>query len=95
MGEMMEEDDRCKDQKEEILDVNEDDRVIANMNIEGMPWYTSSKPVYKKSEDSMEPLGKKETRNLIFSSMAAALFFGLIFIFVFFLIILFFTIIWR
>lgn len=95
MGEMMKEDDKRIDQKEEILDVNEDDRVIANMNIEGMPWYTSSKPVYKKSEDSIEPLGKKETKNLIFSSMAAALFFGLIFIFVFFLIILFFTIIWR
>ncbi len=94
MGEMMKEDDK-RDQKEDILDVNEDDRVIANMNIEGMPWYTSSKPVYKKSEDTIEPLGKKETRNLIFSSMAAALFFGLIFIFVFFLIILFFTIIWR
>lgn len=91
----MKEDDKQIDQKEEILDVNEDDRVIANMNIEGMPWYTSSKPVYKKSEDTIEPLGKKETKNLIFSSMAAALFFGLIFIFVFFLIILFFTIIWR
>ena len=92
---MMKEDDQRIEQKDEILDVNEDDRVIASMNIEGMPWYTSSKPVYKKSEDSIEPLGKKETRNLIFSSMAAALFFGLIFIFVFFLIILFFTIIWR
>ncbi len=92
---MMKEDDQRIEQKDDILDVNEDDKVIANMNIEGMPWYTSSKPVYKKSEGSIEPLGKKETRNLIFSSMAAALFFGLIFIFVFFLIILFFTIIWR
>ncbi|MFT4143983.1 MAG: hypothetical protein QM644_05955 [Mobilitalea sp.] len=94
MGEMMKEDEKQIDQKKEILDVDEDNRVIANMNIEGMPWHTSSKPVYKKSEESIEPLGKKETRNLIFSSMAAALFFGFIFIFIFFLFILFFTKIW-
>ncbi len=47
----------------------DDDRVIANMNVEGMPWYNPN----KSDVDINNNLSKKDTIKLLFSSLRAAL----------------------
>lgn len=53
---------------------DDDGRVVAGMNIDGMPWYTEKKvkslPSYAPNE---EPLSIKETFHLIFGALGAAL----------------------
>ena len=86
---------------------NNDDRVIANMNIEGMPWYsydkntTTASPSHSHEEEQKaspyayeEPLDKKETRTIIGSALLAGLMIGGIFLLGAFLFILFCNFIW-
>lgn len=77
--------------KEEFVD---DGRTIANMNVEGTPWYNPVKP-----EKSTEPLGEvasvKETFAIIKGVLGAALLVGLIISGVFALLILFLCFIWK
>jgi hypothetical protein len=81
----------------------DDGRSIANMNVEGMPWF-SRRPKDKKNDRKTlkndeqaaidPPLTKKETRNLMISSVIAALVIGLIFLTAIFLFILFSLHVW-
>lgn len=46
---------------------DDDGRVIAKMNVDGMPWYDSISPKIKKDEsgEQIPPITKKETKKLI------------------------------
>lgn len=81
------------DQMEKAPD-SEDNRVIADMNIEGMPWYVKAKPLYEESSEPVPSLSKKELRRLTFSATLAALLVASVFLVVFFLFILFCVNIW-
>ena len=68
---------------------------VANMNVEGMPWYTKEVDEDERLRRLMEPtLTRKETRHLIFNAMLAALSVGFVFLFGLFLFILFCTKVW-
>ena len=57
---------------------DDDGRVVAKMNIDGMPWYTGA-PKTEESKQPLEPLSKRETFKLILNSMLSALMVALIF----------------
>lgn len=75
---------------------NDDNLVVANMNIEGMPWYSSSKPIYEETEGDMPlpELSKKELRRITLSATLAGLLVGSVFLIIFFLFIMFCVHIW-
>ena len=83
---------RNKEKKETFVD---DGRTIANMNVEGMPWYNPSKDIVK-SESAQEfgDLTAKEKRAMMRGILGAALLVGGIFIGGAFLFILFCTNVW-
>ncbi len=83
---------RNKEKKEKFVD---DGRTIANMNVEGMPWYNPSKDIVK-SESAQEfgDLTPKEKRAMMRGILGAALLVGAIFIGGAFLLILFCTNVW-
>ena len=59
--------------KKKVYD-DDDGRVIANMNIDGMPWYMDAeRKAKRKSESNFDDLSKKETRALVFGVMKAGL----------------------
>ncbi|MGF7142881.1 hypothetical protein HNQ56_001303 [Anaerotaenia torta] len=72
----------------------EEDRVIADMNIEGMPWHMQGKSLYPQSQEPQPPLTKKELWRLTFNATAAALLIAIIFLGAFFLFILFCIHVW-
>lgn len=94
---------RPSNHKKKKKDFKDDGRSIANMNVEGMPWY-ARRPKEKKNDRETSkrdepvaidpPLTKKETRNLMVSSVIAALVIGLIFLTAIFLFILFSLHVW-
>ena len=71
---------------------DDDGRTIANMNVEGMPWYSE-----KRSEKKMPmvELSKEEKRGLYSGIVKAVALVALVFVVVFFLLILFLTKIWS
>jgi hypothetical protein len=76
---------------------DDDGRVIANMNIEGTPWYVKKNPMQDKSlsgESSTEKTNNKETFYIIRGALAAALLIALVFVAVFFIFLLFCTQVW-
>lgn len=82
-----------KNKKQKFID---DGRTIADMNVEGMPWYN---PAAKKagtdaSKNELASLSGKETAAMIKGVMAAALLVAVIFIVVFLVFILFCKFIW-
>lgn len=81
--------------KESKPKFEDDGRTIANMNVEGMPWYNPSKDVSTGgSTQDFTDLTSKEKRAMMRGILAAALLVGLIFIGGAFLFILFCTQIW-
>ncbi len=82
----------------------DDGRSIADMNVDGMPWY--GRPIGfgrkkanrdRKTPEYIEhdpPLSPRETRNLMIQSVVAALVIGLIFLTALFLFILFSLHVW-
>lgn len=75
----------------------DDGRVIADMNIDGMPWSKRPKSIYKKSdnEDKDTPMLTKEERKMYTrSAVLAGLVVALIFIVIIFLFILFSINVW-
>ena len=59
--------------KKKVYD-DDDGRVIANMNVDGMPWYMAEERRRKRqSESNFDDLSKKETRALVFGAMKAGL----------------------
>lgn len=73
---------------------DEDNRVVADMNIEGMPWHLSGKPMYEESQEPLPELSKKELRRLTLSATLGGLLIGSVFVIVFFLFIAFCVYIW-
>ncbi len=73
----------------------DDGRTIANMNVEGMPWYNPSKDIdVNKSAQDFGDLTPKEKRAMMRGILGAALLVGGIFIGGAFLVIWFCTQIW-
>ena len=85
----------------------DDGRTIANMNVEGMPWYNplkSSSPIDKSENNgngstgvqgsAPEPLGFKETVAMTKGVLGAALLIGGIFVIIFLIFILFCVFVW-
>ena len=79
--------------KERFVD---DGRVIADMNVPGMPWYNeaSRKPEIKTGKEQELDLTKKEKRAMVGGVVAAALLVTVLFAGIFFLFILFCTQVW-
>lgn len=78
----------------------DDGRVIANMNIEGTPWYVAeenkdraSEKVHTTATPTTTPT-RKETFHLITGALTAGLMIGFVFILAFLVFILFCTKIW-
>lgn len=55
----------------------EDDRTIAPMNVEGMPWYTADEPAPKNPD--AEPLTGKNLWRYAFSAVGAGLLIVMVF----------------
>lgn len=73
----------------------DDGRTIANMNVEGMPWYNPSKDITtNKSGQKFDDLTPKEKRAMMGGILAAALLVGAIFLGGALLFLLFCTQIW-
>lgn len=85
-----------KDRKQK--DFEDDGRVVAPMNVEGMPWFVNQDDRLKQSpqEGENEPikLTRKETFSLIGGVMLAVLLVGGVFLLGYFLFILFSTNVW-
>lgn len=82
-----------KGKKQKFID---DGRTVADMNLEGMPWYNPAtakrageEAVSDQAGSELASLNGKETAAMIRGIMAAALLVGVIFIGVFLLFILF------
>ena len=76
---------------------DDDGRVIANMNVDGMPWYmrdTKVKATKEGSGSDFSDLTKGETREIVKGAVKAGLLIGGIFILACFLFILFCIFIW-
>ena len=74
----------------------DDGRTIANMNVEGMPWYTPSQSVSTDNEetDKPEPLNFKQTLAMTKGVLLASLAVGGVFVIIFLLFILFCVYVW-
>lgn len=90
-----------KDDKDIKRNEEEDDnRVIADMNIDGMQphnvmrWDIPVKPLYEESKMPVPELSKKEIRRITASATLGGLLIGTIFLIIFFLFIMFCIHIW-
>ena len=103
----LKEQNRMSENKKKKVKYIDDGRTIANMNVEGMPWYNPAKASdivddvnlsenSAKSRDLVnpEPLGFKETVAMTKGVLAAALLIGGIFVIIFLLFILFCVYVW-
>ena len=73
---------------------DDDGRVIANMNVEGMPDYSPHQPLTDSSGQELPPPTKAELRSLTLHALLAALAIAGVFILAMFLFILFCTEVW-
>lgn len=72
----------------------DDGRVVAKMNVDGMPWYMRSERQNTPETNDFSDLSKGETWEIIKGTVKAALFIGGVFFAVFLLFILFCIFIW-
>ena len=63
-----------QERKQNIEKLYEDEIVVANMNVEGMPWYTP--PREKGAADEGAPPSRRETLRMVASALKAALLVG-------------------
>ncbi len=70
----------------------DDGRPIANMNVEGMPWYAREEDA--DGQESPPPLGRRETRRFIANALLATLAVAGVFLLAAALFILFCTKVW-
>ncbi len=81
--------------KKKRIDPEDDGRVIANMNVDGMPWYAGSASRDKnQNTEDIKKLSKKETLWLILGVVGAGLLVAAVFGIGFFLFILFADKVW-
>ena len=83
-----------KDKEIDKRNEEKDNRVVASMNIDGMPWHVPGKRLYDESKEPMPVLDKKELRRLTLNATLSGLVVGAVFLIVFFLFILFSIHIW-
>lgn len=84
-----------KRNKENKPKFEDDGRTIANMNVEGMPWYNPSRDIVKDgTSQDFTDLSAGEKRAMMRGILAAALLVGLIFVGGAFIFILFCTQVW-
>lgn len=73
----------------------DDGRVVAKMNVDGMPWYMRAERKKKtQTNDDFSDLTKEETRAIIGGAVKAGLLIGSVFFVVFGLFILFCVFVW-
>ena len=82
-----------KKKKQNPIPEENDDLVIANMNIEGMPWYQKDKTPKRPEREPLE-LAKEEKRAVTLGMMKAMYLILGIFIGVYFLFLLFCYFVW-
>jgi hypothetical protein len=85
---------KIKKRKNHKKPIDDDGRVIANMNIEGTPWYVDKSNEPERSLSNEPELSRKEAFHLMKGALVAGLIIGIVFISVFFVFILFCTKIW-
>ena len=73
---------------------DDDGRVIAPMNVEGMPWYQEHPPEQPEREQD-QPLTGRQTARVVFMATLTALGVGLIFCAGIVLLVLFLQCLWR
>lgn len=66
-----------QERKQNNEEIDEDEIVVANMNVEGMPWYTP--PSENGSADEGDPPSRKETLRMMAGALKAALLVGGVF----------------
>ena len=72
----------------------DDGRVVANMNVDGMPWYMRGLQKKAAQNSDFSDLSKEETWEIIKGTVKAALLIGSVFFVVFLLFILFCIFVW-
>lgn len=83
--------------KKHVDDDFDDSTPIANMNVDGMPWYVpsaSSRPQASKGQRLVQPLSRRETWSMIITAVSAALLIAFVFLLGAFLFILFALHVW-
>lgn len=80
--------------KNRHLPEDDDGRTIANMNVDGMPWYTGDRETQPESSSTGEPLTKEQSRAYTWAAVKAGLLVVLIFAVVFAAFIAFCDFIW-
>ena len=75
---------------------DDDGRVIANMNVDGMPWYVEDARKHREKlrENDFSDLTKRETWEIIKGTVKAGLLVGSVYFVVFLLFILFCVFVW-
>ena len=73
----------------------DDGRVVANMNVDGMPWYMRSRKPETPQNNDLSDLTKEETREIIKGAMKAGLLVGSVFFVGFLVFILICVLIWS
>ncbi len=72
----------------------DDGRVVAKMNVDGMPWYMRSEKQQTPENNDLSDLSKGETWEIVKGSVKAGLLIGGVFFVVFALFILFCIFVW-
>lgn len=72
----------------------DDGRVVAKMNVDGMPWYMRSEKKQTPENNDLSDLSKGETWEIVKGSVKAGLLIGGVFFVVFALFILFCIFVW-
>ncbi len=77
----------------------DDGRTVANMNVEGMPWYSEAKPLFDKPDyeersSALDEMNHHETLKLIVNAVLAALAIGGVFLGAVYLFLLFCVQVW-
>lgn len=73
-------------------EIEDDNRIIADMNVDGMPWHTKKRS--EISNNNRIDFTKKERRAMVFSGLLMALLVGIVFVIIFFLIFLGLDLLW-
>ena len=73
---------------------DDDGRVVAKMNVDGMPWYMRSERQQSPENNDMSDLSKGETWEIIKGTVKAALLIGAVFLAAFLFFILFCVFVW-
>ena len=73
---------------------DDDGRVVAKMNVDGMPWYMHAEKQHTPENNDLSDLSKGETWEIVKGTVKAGLLIGGVFFAVFLLFILFCIFVW-